>query len=72
MSEPLKVVIQYKNYRDEVSWRVIRPSHIYFGATEYHREQQWILLAFDYSKDDWRSFAMKDILSWRTMEGWRP
>jgi len=35
-----------------------------FGSTEYHKEEQWLLRAWDVDKQDYRTYALKDILEW--------
>lgn len=56
--------IWYTNHRGEHAERVIIPQRIYFGATEWHREPQWLLVAIDVEKNAERHFAMKDIAGW--------
>ncbi len=56
--------IVYKNYRGVTSQRKIIPKNIWFGATEWHPEEQYLLNAFDIDKNANRSFAMSDIISW--------
>ena len=70
MNEPTKkqVTIVYTNYREETAERRIVPERIWFGTTEWHPEPQWLLDAIDLDKNVERSFAMKDIASWETME----
>jgi len=63
MSEK-KVTIKYTNYRGETSDRAIIPERIWFGSTEWHKEPQWILDAFDINKNAKRGFALKDIQKW--------
>jgi hypothetical protein len=58
------VTIIYTNYRNETAERKIIPKKIWFGATEWHPEEQWLLDALDVAKKEDRSFAMKDIKSW--------
>ena len=58
------VTIDYTNYRGERSTRKIVPKNIWFGKTEWHPEEQWLLDAIDIEKDAIRNFAMKDIHSW--------
>lgn len=58
------VTIVYTNYRGETGERKIVPKKIWFGATEYHPEEQWLLEALDVEKNEERNFAMKDIKSW--------
>ena len=62
------VRIRYTNYRGETAYRRIIPKAIRFAATEWHPEPQWLLDAVDLDKNVDRSFAMKDIASWETME----
>ncbi len=60
-----KVVrILYKNYRGETAYRNILPEKIWFGSTEWHKEEQWRLDAHDIEKDALRNFAMDDIQEW--------
>jgi predicted DNA-binding transcriptional regulator YafY len=56
------VSIRYRNYRGETSMRQIKPSRIWFGATDWHPEPQWLMDAMDVEKDAERSFALRDIL----------
>lgn len=58
------VSILYTNYRGETAIRKIIPKEIWFGKTEWHPEEQWLLNAHDIEKKADRSFAMKDIKSW--------
>jgi predicted DNA-binding transcriptional regulator YafY len=53
--------IVYTNYRGETSIRRIVPERIWFGATDWHPEEQWLLEAIDLDKHAARSFALKDI-----------
>lgn len=64
--DPKKSVkIKYKNYREIISQRLIEPIQIRFGSTEWHPEPQWLLRAFDISKNAEREFAIKDIMHWQ-------
>ena len=55
----------YKNWKGKISDREIYPIFIYYGNTEYHKGNQWLLEAFDIDKNAKRIFALKDILEWR-------
>ena len=59
-----QVFILYTNYRGETRIRRIIPIALEFCATEWHPEEQWILLAYDLDKKAERSFACKDIKAW--------
>lgn len=61
----MKVEIDYTNWKNERSVRRIVPINVYFGSNQYHPEQQWLLEATDLDKNAPRTFAMKDIHSWK-------
>lgn len=61
-----QIWIDYTNWRGERDWRRIEPREINFLSTDYHPEPQWLLMAWDQEKGDWRSFAIKDIHAWST------
>jgi len=58
------VNILYTNYQRETAIRKIVPKRIWFGKTEWHPEEQWLLDALDLEKNADRGFAMKDIKAW--------
>lgn len=58
------VKIDYTNWQGKRSVRRIFPMVLRFTKTEWHPEEQWMLLARDLDKDELRDFAMKDIHSW--------
>jgi predicted DNA-binding transcriptional regulator YafY len=60
----LLVTIDYTNYRGERGLRRVRPIRIIYSATNWHKEAQWLLEAFDTSRGADRLFALKDIHSW--------
>ena len=51
----------YTNWRGEVTARHIRPMRIYFGSTDWHPEEQWLMEAMDLDKQQVRVFAMRDM-----------
>jgi predicted DNA-binding transcriptional regulator YafY len=65
VTTPLDVIIDYTNWKGERRERRIQPYSIDFCAEPMHPEPQWVLYAFDLEKKEYRSFAMKDIHSWR-------
>ena len=66
LTDAQKVKIEYTNYRGETNVRTVIPVRIWFGGTEWHPEEQWLLDAFDVGKNANRSFAMKDLKQWLT------
>lgn len=60
-----KVTILYTNYKGETRYREIIPKSIEYKSTDWHKEEQWILNAFDIEKNADRGFAIKDIKEWK-------
>lgn len=58
------ITIVYTNYRGETNTRKILPQRLWFGATEWHPKEQWLLDAIDLGKNAARSFALRDIQSY--------
>lgn len=58
-SKAIRIV--YTNYRGETAQRNIVPQRLWFGATSWHPEEQWLLEAIDIDKGAPRSFALRDI-----------
>ncbi len=59
-----QVKILYTNWKGVTSYRNIIPLNVEFKSTEWHKEEQWILNAFDVDKQADRGFALKDIKEW--------
>lgn len=64
MSERQVVSIVYTNYKGTTGVRRIMPKEIFYGSNEWHKEEQWLLLATDTDKGEDRTFAVKDIRCW--------
>jgi predicted DNA-binding transcriptional regulator YafY len=63
--DPRKAIrIVYRNYRGETARREVVPQRVWFGATNWHPEEQWLLDAIDLKKGAKRSFALRDIQSY--------
>lgn len=65
MNENQIVEIVYTNWKGVTAKRRIVPKNIFYGSTEWHNEEQWLLNAFDIDKQADRAFAIKDIKSWK-------
>lgn len=63
-AEHAAIRVKYKNWKGEVAARTIIPLSIFYGSTEYHKEGQWLLKVWDMGKEDYRTYAVKDILEW--------
>ena len=53
------VTLTYTNWRGETAQRTLTPKRIWWGATDWHPEPQWLLTAFDAEKQAERDFALK-------------
>jgi hypothetical protein len=47
---------------------MIRPIRIWFGASSWRREPQWLMEAFDVDKKATRDFALAGIRSWKAAD----
>lgn len=54
-------IVEYTNYRGETALRSIIPIRLWWGTTEWHPEEQWILTAWDAEKGTVRDFAWQDM-----------
>ncbi|MDP4225576.1 MAG: hypothetical protein Q8910_04260 [Bacteroidota bacterium] len=62
MSTEGVIKFYYRNWKGEKSVRQVKPSvEIWWGHTEYHKVDQWLMRAYDLEKGDYRDFAMRDI-----------
>jgi predicted DNA-binding transcriptional regulator YafY len=62
------VYIVYTNWENKTAIRHILPQKLWFGHNEWHKEDQWILTAWDLDKDAERTFPMNEIHYWYTEE----
>ena len=53
---------EYKNWLGKVSKRKVIPYEVWYGNTEFHKKEQWLLRAFDTDKNAERNFALKDVV----------
>lgn len=58
------IKVLYTNYRGQTAIRTIVPLRIYFGSTEYHSRQQWLLELWDIERAALRTYALKEISQW--------
>jgi hypothetical protein len=58
------IEIDYTNYRGERAVRKILPIRVFYGKTEYHPEEQWLLKALDWDRNVERDFSLNSIHRW--------
>lgn len=66
--DPLRIVIiDYTNHRGERRERHVipHPRGFEFTETPDHKPAQWVIRCWDLTKHAQRTFAMKNIHSWR-------
>lgn len=51
----------YVDHRNEPSKRHVIPRRLLYGSTEYYPESQWLLECWDLDRNDYRTFALKNI-----------
>lgn len=57
--KPLKIL--YTNWRGGTAIRTVLPIRVYWGATEWHSQEQWLMESYDFDRCERRTFAMRDI-----------
>ncbi len=60
MQKPLK--FDYINWEGKRAVRTVMPIKIWYGKTQWHPKEQWLMRALDLDKNEKRDFALKDIL----------
>ena len=66
--KPTQVTFIYTNWKGETRLRTVVPLSIEYNSSEFHKDEQWLLKAYDVEKKEWRTFAMKDIKDWKPAE----
>ena len=60
MQKALK--FKYKNWENKIAIGTVRPIKIWFGKTQWHPKEGWLLKALDLDKNEERDFSVKDII----------
>jgi predicted DNA-binding transcriptional regulator YafY len=63
------IEIDYTNWRGERAWRKIFPTKLSWANSEWHPQDQWLLLAWDCEKSADREFALSGIHGFRPNTG---
>ena len=59
-STPLK--FEYINWEGKYAVRIVQPIKLWFGKTQWHPQEGWLLKALDLDKNEERDFSVKDII----------
>lgn len=64
MNDELPILkFYYRNYKGETGYRTVKGVPVFwYGSTEFHKANQWMIKAYDVDKDAVRDFAVKDII----------
>lgn len=54
------IQVVYRNYRGEVATRDISPEYVWYGVTDWHPKEGYLLHAYDHEKQAYRDFALAD------------
>ena len=60
----MEAQVMYKNWKGDIGIRSILPLRILYGKTDYYPREQWLLKVWDFDKDDYRTYALKNIMEW--------
>jgi predicted DNA-binding transcriptional regulator YafY len=52
----------YINWEGKRAVRRVRPIEIWYGKTEWHPKNGWLLRALDLDKNEERNFSLSDII----------
>jgi hypothetical protein len=55
------IEFDYVNWKGKKGHRKARVLGFFFGTTEFHKEEQWLMQASDLDKKEERTFAMRDM-----------
>lgn len=54
------LTFRYTNWRGETSTRRAAPIRVFWGSNKWHEEPQHLMEAWDYGKNELRTFALRD------------
>ena len=63
--EDITIKVIYKNWKGETGLRTIIPLSIFYGFNEFHKDEQWLMKVWDFDKEDYRTYALRDIKEWK-------
>jgi hypothetical protein len=58
------VKLRYTNYKGVTKEYTVYPMSLWYGNTEYHPEDQWLMSCRDMKDNKRKDFAVKSIVSW--------
>jgi len=58
------IKIKYTNWEGKTATRYIIPQKLWYGDTEWAKEDQWLLTAYDLDKRAIRHFELRGLKEW--------
>jgi len=59
--EEMAIRVIYRNWKGEEGIRHILPLRVWYGSTEWHKKEQWLMKVYDIDKEAMRDYALKDF-----------
>ena len=60
--EKMAIKVVYRNWRGKGAIRNVLPLKVWYGSTEWHKGQQWLIRVYDLDKKANRDYTLND---WR-------
>lgn len=59
----------YTNWKGQQALRSVQDPNLWYGESKYHKGEQWFIHAYDVEREDFRDFAVADILAFVENKG---
>lgn len=69
MGDKKVVTLVYTNWKGETKERHVIPERVYWGHTEWHKEDQFLMECFDLNKQAKRTYALNCVKKWTPVGG---
>lgn len=57
-------LLDYVNHRGERATRRVEPRRVWFGNTDWHEDEQWLVECYDFDREAIRNYAVSEIQHW--------
>lgn len=65
----IRIKFTYTNWKGKTSLRRASFEQLLYGSNEWHTEPQWLLYGWDENKQDYRTFALKNMTDIQVLDG---
>lgn len=56
------LTFEYINWEGKQAIRTVKPIQLWYGSTQWHPQEGWLLKALDIEKNEERDFSVTDII----------